>query len=177
MAKKLTAKQFERNQKLKKLVLGGLLATILVAGGGYVYSKYEFAKQTDLPMDKMFTSYQNQPIILGDGQNTPTKSSEVILTKATNERPVLYVFYKVGCKHCQNLFPDLKSAIKNYQGKASIYWVNVESDFGKGLVAEFGVTKASTLVAVGLSGQSQTYVMAGAMDAKSLSATFKTLGI
>lgn len=59
----------------------------------------------------------------------------------------IYVFYKIGCVHCQTALPKLFSSITETE-KASITFVNLDSEGGKKLAHQYGVNTAATAVVI-----------------------------
>lgn len=148
-------KEFYRQQTRKKIALVLILLVLFGLSGYWLYPKYNFTQQTGLPINKMFANYKNKPIISGEEQNTPNKATEAILEDNPKEKSVIYVFYKVGCSTCQAEFPQVKTAINNYQGAYPVYWVNVQSELGQKLVEKYNVEHSSSVVVINQAGKSK----------------------
>ena len=165
-------KEFYRQETQKKLAL---LLTLLVILGllvAWLYPKYSFTQQTGLPISNMFASYQDNPIISGDKQNTPNKATEAILESQEIEKLVIYVFYRVGCHTCQSEFPQIKAAINNYKGSYPIYWVNVQSDLGKKLIKKYNLDRASSVVVVDQEGKGRLSTLNEGMSKEAILSIF-----
>lgn len=164
-------KEFYRQQARKKIALVLILLVAFGLLGAWLYPKYNFTQQTGLPISKMFTSYEKQPIISGGEQNTPNKATEAILEDNPKEQSVIYVFYKVGCSTCQAEFSQVKAAINNYQGAYPVYWVNVQSDLGQKLVEKYNVEHASSVVVVNQAGKGKLTSLNEGMSKEAILAT------
>ena len=165
-----------KKRRIGKFITLGVIASVLVYGGYETYQHQQFAKSVGLPYSNMFDRYESKPIITGKNQNTPNIKSEAIANQESSEKPVIYVLYKVGCITCQTNFPKIKTAIKNYQGDARVFWVNAESSLGKDLIRKYRIQKASTLVLVAKSGRYQTYAITTSVDSDTVLAAFNLLG-
>lgn len=173
--KSLTVEKLNKRSKRNKWIVWGVVGAVLLYGGYETYQHVQFANSVGLSYSHMFNSYEYTPITTGSKQNTPNKATDPILTESTDERPVIYIFYKVGCPTCQENFSAIKKAIKNYQGEASIYWVNVESDLGEKMVDAYELTNVPSLVYVNSKNQYQTYSMTTKIDSDTILSAIEVL--